>query len=169
MSNRPWIVCERTGRWAAALRTAIAREASAGDRFRLQEVRSLVELTTQIGEKQPSLVLIEVTGASLEPVLSWLAAEATTHRALRAAALLSEDFVQSARWGREPDRRGCQEVIDSLFEAGVLEIASSPRHLRHILLMGRQCAAADASRAAQFSLDESFADWASTQLPWQEA
>jgi hypothetical protein len=35
--------------------------------------------------------------------------------------------------------------------------------------MGRQCAAADASRAAQFSLDESFADWASTQLPWQEA
>ena len=151
MTRCEWILCERDGSWAAALRVTAAR---AADGFavipRLAEVRSLEELAARLQIRSDGLAMIEVRRATLRPVLAWLAEARNRYSAARFVALIE----------RQLDR---QDVVDALLEAGSDDIACSPRHLQHLLSLAKQHAAI---RSAM-SRHESMAAWARSELPWQ--
>src|SRR5688572_23269876 len=89
MNRVQWIVCERTSRWAAGLRTTAAlhttNEKSAP---RLIEVRSLSELAARLDEQPISLVLIEVHHGNIANVLAWLVDAQDRYPSARFIALL---------------------------------------------------------------------------------
>ncbi len=61
------IVCERTGKWAVALR----RSAEIGS-FRVHETRSLEECRDEVQASPASLVAVEATTANVDNLLDWL-------------------------------------------------------------------------------------------------
>jgi DNA-binding response OmpR family regulator len=67
MPTQRLIVCEQTGRWAAALRLALENE-----RLRIVETRSLAECGERLEESPEALVAVELTPANLDAVLEWL-------------------------------------------------------------------------------------------------
>ena len=172
MTNLEWVVCERSNHWAAALRTALSRQArTPAATFSLDEVRSLGELTARISERPYSLALVEVAPANFDEVLSWLADAMRWSRHNRAVALLDSTFA----YGAEPNRdANCsrQDVADALHEAGAVEIARSPRHLQQVLLLGLRYASTntvDIVHRAGVAGDAFIEEWAWSLLPWQDA
>src|SRR5688572_15105073 len=106
MNELEWIVCERTDRWAAALRVILARQVQWRSRMpRLYEVRSLAELASRLELRPDGLGLISVDNALVPRVLSWLAGAWMTHPRARFIALLEGDLSQ-------------QDVGSVLLEAG---------------------------------------------------
>lgn len=147
-----WLICEESGRWAAALRIAFDRSEHIPLPPRLTESRNLAELSNPPSERQADLVLLEVGTTNAAQVLEFaarLGVEGTPF-----AALL-KDALQSDR------------LTDLLWEVGAAEVVSSPRDLRGLLeLYGRSTAHSRAGLGK--SLDnQSVADWASSLLPWQ--
>jgi len=157
MSRCEWIVCERTDRWAAALRVTIAGQADwPACTPRLYEVRSLEELGARLELRPDCLVLINVDEANLSRVLPWLAAARGNYSGVRFVALIDHDF----------DSCG-QDVADAILEAGAADFATSPRHLPQILPLARRHAAAIAARQSAAASDDSFVASVWFSLPWQ--
>ncbi len=161
-----WIVCEVSGRWAAALRMAFARLPVAQYAPRLYEVQSLAELTALMDEHRNGLGLIEVRRTNLAEVLEVLADEPFA-RFGRFAALLDDNLWQANQDSAAILDSDKQQIIDLLWEAGAAEVVESPRHLRGLLAL-RECLEAVATRAAARSAEsQDIADWAWSILPWQ--
>jgi len=169
-TNHRWIVCERSNRWAVALRTALARQSQRDAAPQsLDEVRNLADLTARLHEFPSSLVLLEVTLKNLDPALAWLADETRRSPHVRAAALLDNGFSSGAASARNANRVHRAEVATALREAGAAEVVLSPRQLQPILSLGRNFASKSSGAANSLTADQSIEKWAWSLLPWQDA
>jgi hypothetical protein len=159
MTNCDWIVCEHSGRWASALRRAIGTEtAPPVDQRQVREVRSLEELTVRLGERPRAVALVEVRRTNLAEALTWLADASSLYpRACCVALLDSSAFDDDVRTA----------VAEALSAAGAVEITDSPRHLQHVLAVGRRHAVSPVRVATGPDEHQSFAEWAWALLPWQ--
>lgn len=141
------IVCERSGRWAAALRRGLACELS------LRETRSLTECEAELREATGSFLVIELTAANLTGVLELLARIGAEHRWAR-VAVVAERSLAEGEWG------ACEWAVR---EAGAIHFATSPRKAAELARLAERHAALvprpKRSLAAQV--------WDS--LPWPEA
>jgi hypothetical protein len=167
MSERDWIICERTGRWAAAIRVwAARREATAGREPRIYETRSLEELAGQLAARSASFVFMEVHSSNLSDVLSWLAEKSRQFPRAHFAALLDRTAArpENLRWSPHTN-----EVPDALLEAGAAEIVDSPRRLQQVFAVAEKHAAIVRSSLSTSAHEQSIADWAWSQIPWQRA
>jgi hypothetical protein len=169
MTPAIWVVCERKGRWAGALRAALSRTGWPPSSVpRLREVRQLAELSPRLESHADQLVLVEVERATFGSVLEWLASICRRHRGARVVALLNRDVWDSDIADSRVRRRIRRAAIDALFEAGASDVSTSPRQLQAILALGRRCNShRSMSRdvpGAQLSIAD--AVWAS--LPWQD-
>jgi hypothetical protein len=153
-----WIVCERSNRWAAAVRIALARQ-SPRDAVpqSLDEVRNLADLTTRLHEFPTSLVLLEVTLKNFDATLAWLSETTRRSSHMRAAALLDHGFS---------DNR--VEVATALREAGAAEVVLSPRQMQPVLSLGHHFASKTRDAALPLTADQSIEKWAWGLLPWQD-
>ena len=149
-----WIVCEQSGRWAAAMRVACARLPKAHPMPRLYEVRTLRELSTLPDEHGRDLALIEVGPGNLTEVLQLL---------VRCRSQLSQ-FV--ALLGNPADQ--AQPIAELLWEVGALEVVESPRQLGGLIALQNRLAAARGPSVGGVDERQSFADWAWSTLPWQD-
>jgi hypothetical protein len=143
MSARPRvIVCERSGRWAAALRRGLARELS------LRETRSLAECEAELREAPGSFLVVELTATNLGSVLELLARVGAEYRWSR-IAVVAERSLAECEW--------------AMREAGAIHFASSTRKAAELARLAERHAALvprpKRSLAAQV--------WDS--LPWPEA
>jgi hypothetical protein len=152
-----WIICERSTRWAAALRMSLMLDSRLnGNSMRIHEVRSLPELTECLTNQPTSVVLIEVSPNNLEATLAWLAATTGREKHVTAVALLDFD--------------GADVMADALREAGAMEVLQSPRQIRPVVTLGelhaRRC---QASAYGCPRSEPSIESWAWSLLPWQDA
>jgi DNA-binding response OmpR family regulator len=135
------IVCEQTGRWAAALRVAF-EPATPG----IVETRSLAECGERLAQWPRSLAAVELTTVRLDAVLEWL---------LHA----SRDFAE-AQIVVLADR-GLEHYELLARELGALHFTTSPRQLDQLLPTLRLL---ESSRPAELSVSEQIM----AELPWGE-
>jgi len=164
-----WILCERDGRWAAALRVAATRSSAAlGFSDRIYEVRSLDELAARREDHPHAMALVEVRSVNLDEVLIWLAEHARSRSNACYVALLNDELALSDN-GRAGIDGDLHEVSAVVLAAGATALATSPRQLSHVLTLGRRHATLQAGRPDGTDERLSFATWAWAQLPWQDA
>jgi hypothetical protein len=89
------IVCERTTRWAIALRAALAGPP------RLVETRSLSQCAAELAQSPASLAAVETTGANLGLVLELLDHMSQRFPRARAVALIEPELLPAAVLLRE--------------------------------------------------------------------
>jgi hypothetical protein len=146
-----WIVCERTGRWTAALRQAIDRSLQKRTYpipQHIRETRSLADFEAACSERPATLSLLEVRIEIFAAVLDLLSSEST--RRMPIVALLHEPLL-----------------ADALREAGALAVIDSPRRIASVVELATQISANQSHLlVAEFI---SIADWAWAALPWQDA
>jgi hypothetical protein len=159
MKRGEWTICERSGRWTAAVRLAIQRANwPAADVPRLLEVRRLTELEKRLDTQANEVALVEIDRANLAEMLSWLATASRSRPGTRWAALIDIEDIS-------PDAR--EQLADVLREAGANEVADTPRQVQRVLTLGRPTATQSTlpnSRPA----DLSQMAWAWESLPWQD-
>jgi hypothetical protein len=169
MKRPEWIVCERDGHWAAALRTMAARqESKLKSTSRVVEVRSLAELSNRLDEQPALFALVEVHGGNLADVLVWLTDARTRYGRARFVALLDYRRATSEVACWSADRTGGQDVADALMEAGAVAFADSPRYLQNVLAMARRHESLAAVDIRPFDGDQPLLEWARSLLPWQD-
>jgi hypothetical protein len=155
--SRNWIFCESTGRWAAAMRTALERRqfgvTGKLKMPRIQEVRSQADLEAAIGANRETLGFVEVSDKNLAAVLDMLARY--MRRNSRLVGLLE---VTSER----------QAAAEALTEAGALCVASAPRNIAAVIDVAEQYCDLR-TRGGTPAAAESIADLAWAALPWQDA
>jgi hypothetical protein len=110
MSNCRLIVCEKTGRWAAALRPALGSRPP-----QIVETRSFAGCEAALVESAYSLVALETTAASLEAVLGFIGLVMIRFPRCYVAALLAPEARGAALLVREA---GAIAAIDSVLDAG---------------------------------------------------
>ncbi len=141
------IVCERSGRWAAALRRVLARELS------LRETRSLAECEAELREAPESFLVVELTATHLGGVLELLTCVGAEYRWAR-IAVVAERSVAAG------ELTACEWTMR---EAGAIHFVTSPRQAAELARLAERHAALvprpKRSLAAQV--------WDS--LPWPEA
>jgi hypothetical protein len=107
------IVCERTGKWAVALRRAAGSRA-----VRVHETRSLEECREEIEASPASLVALEATTGNFDEILVWLA-EAWRDFPRCHVVILGHRGLQQRQW--------------LLREAGAAHVIHSPRGVDAVL------------------------------------
>ncbi|HEX4414493.1 MAG TPA: hypothetical protein VH107_12755 [Lacipirellulaceae bacterium] len=144
------LICEQSGRWAAALRTAFGRSASVGRQIpgRIQEVRRLAEFVTPIIGAPTRLNFVEVQPQNLSAVLELL-----TQMSDQLTPIVA--LVDDSR------------SVDALYEAGATLVVETPRQIGTALKLATHFAGLPSSRA--YPAPSSIADWAHAALPWQPA
>jgi hypothetical protein len=169
MTLPDWIVCERTGRWAAALRTTGTRQAT--DRkstFRIVEVRRLSELSARFDERATSLALVEVHGNNLSDVLTWLADARGRYGQARFVALLDYPQGTERENRRLADRARRRDIVAALMEAGAVDVADSPRYLQSVMAIAQRHLDRTAADSRFSAVDQPLVEWARSLLPWQD-
>jgi hypothetical protein len=146
-----WIVCERTTRWASALRMQLVE---GGIPHRIRELRHLSELDAELAERPTAVAAIEVHRGNFAELLSWLPNDAERHPRARAVVLVDRTLSEHSA-----------EVCDALVEAGAQAVATSPRRLEAIVA----CGARHAAIAEKTGPNASLADRVQASLPWQAA
>jgi hypothetical protein len=158
------IVCERTGRWAVALRRAAAARQQAGQpldgpALRLVQTRSLPDCWSALRAAPASAVVLEVTSTNLPAALD---AATRMRRWFPSACLLVAA------------QRGLEEWEPLLREAGAALVTTSPRRLggwvRAIERHAARVQTESESRAAlpaELPLAE-LAERLAGSLPWPE-
>jgi hypothetical protein len=149
VSRGEWIVCERTSRWAAALRLALTDGDAAP---RLHELRQLAELDAEMAARPTALVAIEVHHGNFASVLEWLSRPCIHQQGARFAALIDRSLASDS-----------DSVVGALLEAGAVAIALAPRRLEDVLALERYPAKAAGITGSGDPLVDRL--WAS--LPWQ--
>ena len=153
-TSNPWIVCEKSGRWAAALRVTVGREKAFNLAPHILEVRNSAELDEAMNNRSASLGFVEVCPDNLGAVLEMLTN--SPHQNVRYVALLDDALT------------GHQLVADVLWEAGAAEVIDSPRRMRPALKLAELTAARHAKLPTRTSKLESIAERAWAALPWQD-
>jgi hypothetical protein len=156
MTRAEWIVCERTNRWAAALRVALSPEETMP---RIRETRRLAEIDDEIDSHPQAIVAVEVCRDRFAELLAWLTAARRRYPQMCCVALLDRSVLNRSILGDS------QPVIGVLLEAGVHAYATSPRRLEAVLELGEQ----HLRIAGNQRQDSSFADQVWASLPWQAA
>ncbi len=141
MRNAPTILCEKSGRWATALRSALGKQTVV-----LTEARSLVQCAQALQTAPSALVAIEVTAATLEAMIEFLIRASRSYPAARIVALLDSELDSAQPPLREA---GAVDVLLTIREAPVLARLA----VRHAALAPRQ----------ELGLRETVAQ----RLPWQ--
>src|SRR5262245_55008675 len=108
MSGR-WIVCEKTGAWAAALRFAVG-----ADGLRIYETRSLEHCRDELGQFPCSFLSLEATALNIESVIRLLDEVRQSFVDARTMVLTQPDMAFAE---------------DHLREAGAIDVVLSPRRL----------------------------------------
>jgi hypothetical protein len=160
-SRIQWIVCERTSRWAAALRVGLARRSSERRipllNAQIYEVRSLSDLEAAMNEHAHSLGLVEVRNDNLGSVLELIAKG--WRRGARLIVLLDADAKATLS-------------VDALTEAGALAVVESPRHIDTALRLADRFSRRRPQPVLPNGGEETIAsvfDRARAALPWQNA
>ena len=107
------IVCERTGKWAVALRRALQ-----GGAHRVYETRSLAECRDEVAMSPASLVAVEATAANFDDILDWLMELGRDFPLCRVVILGFRD-LKRGQW--------------LLREAGAAHVIHSPRSVDSVL------------------------------------
>jgi hypothetical protein len=159
VSTYHWIVCDRSNRWAAALRVALARQPwQSGGTVAVHQLRGLDELSAELVKFPKGLALIETTSKNFDATLTWLSAATRRTRHSAIIALLDNSVTSRA------------DVADALREAGAAEVAYSPRELQPALRLAMQhFSKIQVGEGLQIQADQPLADWAWSLLPWQDA
>lgn len=113
-----WIVCARTGKWAAAIRTGLDRCVDRPRGQRVWETRNLEGCQQGLCRWPASLVAIEVTRTRFSTAIDWIAALEHGFPQAR-AAVFSQLDLPAADW--------------ALREAGAVCIARSLRELEPMI------------------------------------
>lgn len=116
-----WIVCEKTGRWATALRQEPKARGT-----RLWETRSLAECFDMLQRWGASFVVAELTSANCDALLDRLARLPRDHPLCRVAVVADRSLAQYEGLAREA---GAVWFVVSPRELGPLA-ATAQRHLR---------------------------------------
>jgi hypothetical protein len=143
MATARLLVCEKTGRWAAALRREVA-----GSALRVVESRSLAECRREVERSPASFVLVELTGANVVKIVEWIESVLREFPELRIAVL---------------GHREAREHEAQVREAGAIYVAFSPRRLGPVVRMARR-------RLALAPQEElTFREKLWKRLPWKAA
>ncbi|HVT26898.1 MAG TPA: hypothetical protein VHE81_02660 [Lacipirellulaceae bacterium] len=159
-------MCEQDGHWAAALRVAFGRVLRGEGAPRLIEVRRLVDLVAQIADYGDCVVLMEVLPSNLGDVLELLSC-GLSQRHSRCVAMLDASLWYQGRGNSAGDGRR-EQVIDVLWEAGVVEVVESPRQFAGALALYQRLASCRGARGNPLASRRSIEDWAWSRLPWQD-
>jgi len=143
MNRSHFLVCEKTSRWAVALRWALADSG-----HRVQESRSWVDCRRELDPTSPALLALEMRKGNIEEVFQGLADLCWDFPQTR-AIVLTQRPLSSYEW--------------ALREAGALHVALSPRNLLPVARLVTQFF--HQARHPQQSLSETI--W--VRLPWQGA
>jgi hypothetical protein len=143
-----WIVCERSSRWASALRMALGGER----RFQIRELRHTAELDGELAERPDAIVALEVRRDNFAELVAWLVAAHKRHLHSRSVALVDHSIDSHL-----------DEVRDALVEAGVAAVATSPRQLANVIALAARHA--EIAGKAGPNASPLVTAWAS--LPWQ--
>ena len=154
-----WVVCEQSGRWASALRLAIARRPNERLTPRLYEVRVLPELLLLLKDRSIELALVEVGRANLADMLELLVQGQITQSS-RNVALLDQSICEN----NSAERRA---VSDALWEAGAVDVVESPRSLVRLFALGERIADLSVKSGHNSLERQPVAEWAWSLLPWQ--
>jgi hypothetical protein len=168
MSASDWIVCERTGRWAAALRVGAIRNGMMLSREpRIFEVRTLEELAERLDAGRAGLALLEVHPSNIAKLLPWLADY--TRRFPRAHFVALVDRLPGVEVIHDNKRPADDphNLVGALLEAGVAEIVTSPRGLQPIFALAERSAAVVRRPPRKSDAAQSITEWAWSRLPWQ--
>ena len=125
-----WIVCERTSRWASALRMAVGLPSDLP--HRLRELRHLAELDAELAERPTALAAIEVHRGNFADLLAWLPASPRAALPTPARSRSARSFALGSRSAKSATR---------CVEAGAQAIATSPRRLDAIVALAVRHAA----------------------------
>lgn len=109
MTSARCIICERTARWASALRRPLQRRG-----VRVYETRSLEDCWQEVAAHPASVVGVEVTRANLASVVPWLTRLGPASPRARVVACVDRELI-SAQW--------------LLREAGAVHVQLSPREI----------------------------------------
>jgi hypothetical protein len=170
MKRGDWIVCERTSRWAAGLRSTAARQVilREGSAPRIIEVRSLGELGARLNEQPILFAFVEVNAGNLAVVLAWIADAQVRHPYARFIALLNQPpIMRKENWPATPGELA-HDVVSVLLEAGAVGVADSPRHLHEVPAIAERYQALVAVDFASSPSDQPLIEWARSLLPWQD-
>jgi hypothetical protein len=149
MSRVEWVVCERTSRWASALRMSLATRDVP---YRLREVRHLAELEAELAARPACLAAIEIDRSNFAAALALLPVIRRRFAGVRSVALLDRSLASDFA-----------AVGDAVAEAGAAAMAASPRRLDAILALGERHAATTQTKGENMPLVARV--WAT--LPWQ--
>ena len=90
MSRVEWVVCERTSRWASALRMSFA---ASDVPYRLREVRYLAELEAELVDRPTCLAAIEFDRTNFAAALALLPVIRQRFPGVRSVALLDRSLA----------------------------------------------------------------------------
>jgi hypothetical protein len=141
MATARFLVCEKTGRWAAALRRELA-----GAEMRVLERRSLAECRRELERSPASFVAVELTSANVAKVAEWIESVCREFPQARIAVL---------------GRREVREYEGAVREAGAIHVTFSPRRVGAVVRLARR-------RLASAPPEElNFRDRLWKRLPWK--
>jgi hypothetical protein len=140
MALARFVVCEKSGRWAVALRRELA-----GRSVRVYESRSLPECRRELEESPASLVALEVSAANTVLLSDWIDRASREFPGARFVVVGDRD-AEAWEW--------------RLREAGAIAAAFSPRRLAPIVRLVRRHLAAVPSE------ELSFEDAVQRRMPW---
>lgn len=171
MLSCDWIICERTNRWAAALRLALDRQgAMGGAHYRLRETRHLDDGLLALVQSPDSLVAVEVHRQNLHDTLTWLALAERRFPRSRCIALVDRSLAfGDAAGGRSRRSDSRSDLCNALREAGATEIAHSPRDLAVTMELARRHFAVVSRWRESDAANRSHVEQVWSALPWQEA
>jgi len=126
MRTARWIVCERTGTWAAALRTRLRQRGDDLPGGLIREARGLAECQPLLCRWPASVVALEVTRTDFSACVDWVVE--LEHRFPRAlAVILSQLDLPEAEWALR--EAGAGHVIRSLRDVELVT-QLAVRHVR---------------------------------------
>ena len=117
------ICCEKTGRWAFALRSVVPAAQSV-----LCETRTLAECAARLQESPASLVVVEATSENWPQVCRWLSLQTDQFAQMRAVVVGSSSAGAAEAVLRTA---GAHHVVDSIAGLGRLTRWIS-RHIRQV-------------------------------------
>jgi hypothetical protein len=164
-----WVILEKSGRWAAALRVAIARRSEAHGLARIPkriyEARSEADLKSALRDRCPILALAEARLDNLAAILHILADERRFNVPI--AALMDDSLTTNSSIGRG-ENPSTFAAADALREAGALAVIQTSRQIASVFdfveLRTSQCSDTTSPPIDQQLLT----DWAWAALPWQD-
>lgn len=141
MSLARFLVCEKTGRWAVALR----RERT-GSLLRVYETRGFVECRRELERSPASFVAMELTVGNAARLADWIERVSRELPESRIAVLGQRDAA----------------LYEGLVrEAGAICVTFSPRQLGAVVRMAEQCL------AAAPEVEQTFREQVRKRLPWK--